>query len=252
MPEIEAQPRDAAQRRVLIVERDTEGVQALKSKLSQAGFDVAMVGESAHASAAIQKNAPHLVMVDWDLPGAIALDLIRRIRSSDGDRPRLIIMSMLAGDEQIVTGLELGADDYVVKPYSTSEVVARVRAVLRSAERIRDDRAVLRVGILELDVEEKRAHVNGQFVSLRAMEYSVLEFLMRYPDRAFSRRQLLAHVWGTNRGAQERAVDVVVQRTRKALTNFGCDHYLETIRSVGYRMTTFASGPREARAPAQA
>jgi two-component system phosphate regulon response regulator PhoB len=230
--------RDAAQRRVLIVDRDVDGLQALKSKLSQAGFQVATVGESAHAAAAIQANAPHLVMVDWDVPGVIAIDLIRRIRTTNGVQPpRLIIFSMLAGDEQIVTGLELGADDYVVKPYSTSEVVARVRAVLRSTEPLQDKCTVLRLGVLELDVEEKRAHVKGQFVPLRAMEYRVLEFLMRHPTRAFSRRQLLTHIWGKDRGAQERAVDVVVQRTRKALAAFGCETYLQTIRSVGYRLT---------------
>jgi two-component system phosphate regulon response regulator PhoB len=238
--------QDTSQRRVLIVDRDTDGVQALKFKLSQAGFHVATVAESTHAAAAIQANAPHLVLLDWDLPGAIAIDLVRRIRSVNGARPpRLIIFSMLAGDEQIVTGLELGADDYVVKPYSATEVVARARAVLRGTKREHEAGSSLRVGILELDIDEKRAYVRGQLVPLRTMEYRVLEFLMRHPERAFSRRQLIAHVWGKDRHAQERVVDVCVQRVRKALGAFGCEQYLQTIRSLGYRMTaaTDASAP---------
>jgi two-component system phosphate regulon response regulator PhoB len=227
-----------AQRRVLIVDRGTESAQPLQQMLRLAGFQVASVDENEHVSAAIRRNSPHLVMLDWDLPGAMAIDLIRHIRdATSGRAPRLIILSKLAGDDQIVTGFELGADDYVVKPFSVLEVIARVRAVLRAAEQRRDESPVLRFQKLELWVNEGRVLVRDATVRLRSMEYRVLEFLMRNPGRAFTRAALLDRVWGEHCSAQERAVDVVVQRVRKALAPFGCEDYVQTIRSVGYRLS---------------
>jgi two-component system, OmpR family, phosphate regulon response regulator PhoB len=234
----------AAERRVLIVEHGTESAQSLQKNLGQAGFLVASVGEHEHVSAAIRRNSPHLVMLDWDLPGAMAIDLIRHIRDAKiGQAPRLIILSRLSGDDQIVTGFELGADDYVVKPFSVAEVIARVRAVLRTADPRRDESPVLRFHKLELWVEEARVRVRDSTVPLRAMEYRVLEFLMRNPGRAFSRAALLDRVWGEHCRAQERAVDVVVQRMRKALAQFGCEDYVQTIRSIGYRLAASPAAP---------
>jgi two-component system phosphate regulon response regulator PhoB len=236
--------RNALQQRVLIVERGADAAQALQAKLAQAGFSVSTVDESERAVAAIQRNSPHLVMLDWDLPGVIAIDLIRKIRSSSADHPpRLIILSMLSDDDQVVTGFELGADDYVVKPYSVVEVVARVRAVLRSIKEKRDDAQVLRFHELELHVDEGRVSARQQAVPLRAMEYRVLEFLMRHPGRVFSRAQLLNRVWGENCRAQERAVDVIMQRIRKALACHRCEGYLQTVRSIGYRMSADSDVP---------
>jgi two-component system phosphate regulon response regulator PhoB len=193
--------------------------------------------------AAIERNNPHLVMLDWDLPGVIAIDLIRKIRTSCAESPpRLIILSMLASDDQIVTGFDMGADDYVTIPYSVPEVVARVRAVLRSTGKRHDDSRVLRFQELELHTDEARVIVRNQTVSLRAMEYRVLEFLMRHQGRAFSRAQLLNRIWGEDCRAQERAVDVIVQRLRKTLARFECDTYVETVRSIGYRMTAAPQG----------
>jgi len=230
--------QNATERRVLIVDHGADSAQPLQQMLSLAGFQVASVDENEHVSAAIRRNSPHLVMLDWDLPGAMAIDLIRHIRDAKSGRaPRLIILSKLSGDDQIVTGFELGADDYVVKPFSVLEVIARVRAVLRAAEQRRDESPVLRFQNLELWVNEGRVRVRDVTVRLRSMEYRVLEFLMRNPGRAFSRAALLDRVWGEHCSAQERAVDVVVQRVRKALAPFGCEEYIQTIRSVGYRLS---------------
>ena len=225
-------------RRVLIVDHGTESAQPLRQMLSLAGFQVASVDENEHVSVAIRRNSPHLVMLDWDLPGALAIDLIRHIRDSKSGRaPRLIILSKLSGDDQIVTGFELGADDYVVKPFSVPEVIARVRAVLRTAAQRRDESPVVRIQKLELWGDEGRVRIRDATVRLRSMEYRVLEFLMRNPGRAFSRAALLDRVWGEHCSAQERAVDVVVQRVRKALAPYGCEDYVQTIRSVGYRLS---------------
>ena len=227
----------AARQRVLIVDRSNDTAPTLESKLVQAGFVVSTVDAGEQVTAAIRRSSPHLVMLDWDLPGAMAIEMIRNIRGSKaGAAPRLIILSMLAGDDQIVTGFELGADDYVTKPFSVAELIARVRAVLRSADQRHDDSPVLRFHKLELWVEEGRVRVRDAIVPLRSMEYRVLDFLMRHPGRAFSRDVLLNRVWGEDCRAHERAVDVVVQRIRKALTEVGCEGYLQTIRSVGYRL----------------
>lgn len=242
-PGTEVSPR-TAQQRVLIVDQGSETVDTLHARLTQAGFSVATVEENEPLAAAVRRSSPDLVMLDWDLPGVIAIDLINNIRSSkSGSPPRLILLSMLSGDDQIVTGFELGADDYVVKPYSVSEVVARVRAVLRWAEMRRDHSPVLRYHKLELWVDEARVRVRDATVPLRSMEYRVLEFLMRNPGRAFSRAILLDRVWGENCRAQERAVDVVVQRIRKSLAEFGCEDYVQTIRSVGYRLSVAPERP---------
>jgi two-component system phosphate regulon response regulator PhoB len=228
--------RGTAQR-VLIVDQACDAAQALQARLAQAGFIVSTEEQSERVPSAIKHNSPHIVMLDWDLPGMIAIDLIRRIRStSSGMPPRLMILSKLSGDDQIVTGLELGADDYVVKPFSVSEVVARVRAILRTGDSRQDDSPVVRYHDLELWVEEGRVRVRDAIVQLRSMEYRVLEFLMRHPGRAFSRSALLERVWGGHSRAQERAVDVVVQRIRKSLADHRCEGYVQTIRSVGYRL----------------
>jgi two-component system, OmpR family, phosphate regulon response regulator PhoB len=228
----------SAQQRVLIVDRASDSAQVLQTRLAQAGFLVSTEEHSERVAAAIRHNSPHVVMLDWDLPGVAAIDMIKRIRSGEsGIAPRLIILSKLAGDDQIVMGLELGADDYVVKPFSVSELVARVRAILRTGEQRQNDAAVLRFQKLELWVDEGRIRVRDSTVSLRSMEYRLLEFLIRNPRRAFSRAVLLDRVWGEHCGAQARAVDVVVQRVRKALAPFGCEDYVQTIRSVGYLLS---------------
>lgn len=234
----------AIERRVLIVDHGNESAQPLQKILGQAGFLVTSIDENEHVSAAMKRDTPHLVMLDWDVPGAMAIDLIRHIRDSKGGRtPRLIILSKLSGDDQIVTGFELGADDYVIKPYSALEIIARVRAVLRTATKRHDDSPVLRFHKLELWADEGRIRIRDAAVSLRSMEYRVLEFLIRNPGRAFSRAALLDRVWGEHCKAQERAVDVVVQRVRKALAQFGCEDYVQTIRSVGYRLSAAPDAP---------
>jgi two-component system phosphate regulon response regulator PhoB len=224
--------------RVLIVERDASSSVALQSKLAQAGFGVTTESDSARTMAAIERDSPDLVMLDWDLPGVVAIDLIGRIRNvRGGPAPRLILLSMQSGEQQVCTGFESGADDYVVKPYSVPELVARVRAVLRSCRKERNEAQVLRFQELQVSVSEVRVLARGHAVALRTTEYRLLEFLIRNPERVFNRAQLLDRVWGRDSDAEERAVDVTIQRIRKALARYECEHYVQTVRSVGYRMS---------------
>jgi two-component system phosphate regulon response regulator PhoB len=233
-------------RRVLIVERDAAIAATLHSKLTQAGFQVTTLGDSERTLTTIESDQPDLVMLDWDLPGVIALDLIGRIRRASAKvTPRVIILSNLAGERQIVTGFEAGADDYVVKPCSAPEVVARVRAVLRSCRLELEPSQLLTFRELQINRAEVRLSVRGLSVALRSSEYRLLEVLLANPERAFNREQLLARVWGHDVRSQPRAIDVTVQRLRRALARYECDHYVQTVRGVGYRLSA-ASEPRAA------
>jgi two-component system phosphate regulon response regulator PhoB len=228
----------ALQRRVLIVEDDSEPVAELRAKLAQAGFKVSMSGKGEDACAAIDRDNPHLVVIDWDLPVVIAMGLIRHVRRDTLSKgPRVIALSAFAEEQHVVSGFEVGIDDYVVKPFSIAEVVARVRAVLRPMHGAREESQYLEFGELQMDATEGRVTIVDKAVSLRNMEFQLLQFLMRRPERACSRETLLDQVWGNDCRAGLRAVDVTVQRIRRALARHGCVNYLQTIRGVGYRLS---------------
>jgi len=224
--------------RVLIVDPDSASFQALHGKLSQAGFSVTLHQRSEDALAAIEREQPHLVMLDWDLPGVIAVQVVRHVRGCSSHREtRVIALSTLGDEQHVVSGFEFGIDDYVVKPFSTAEVVARVRAMLRSLHSAAHEMDFLEFGMIRMDASEGRVTVQDRSIGLRSMEFRLLEFLMRHPERACRREQLLERVWGHDCTADPRAVDVTVQRIRRALAPHDCDGYLQTIRGVGYRLS---------------
>jgi len=228
----------AAECRVLIVENDAESVAALRLKLSQAGFTVRILNRGEDARVAIDRDNPHLIMIDWDLPAMIALDLVRHVRrDSPCKGPRLIALSSFSAEQHIVSGFELGVDDYVIKPFSVPELVARVRAVLRPARYLPQEPCYLEFRELQMDADGGRVTIVDKTIPLRNMEFQLLLFLMRRPGRAYSRETLLQQVWGRNCNAGLRAVDVTIQRIRCALAPHGCGKYLQTIRGVGYRLS---------------
>lgn len=238
----------AAERRVLIVEHDVESVTALQVQLSQAGFKVSISSRGEDARLAVDRDHPHVVMVDWDLPAIIAMDLLRHLKrdatakaSRPPNAPRLIALSSFASEQHVVSGFELGVDDYVIKPFSVLEVVARVRAVLRPMSATRNETCHLGFRELQMDAGDGRVvTVQDRAVSLRHKEFQLLQYLIRRPERAHTREALLLHVWGRDSRAGTRAVDVTVQRIRRALTQHGCGGYLQTIRGVGYRLSAGA------------
>ena len=224
-------------KQILIVDRDVAAVEALRQKLSDVGFAVRAISDGAAAVTAMAQRPPHLVIIDWNIPGVAALALIKSIRGVRGAQPvRLIILSALTGEHDIVAGLELGADDYIAKPYSLREVVARVAAVLRSY-RYDSQHHELSSGDLVLDASTNRVTAHGRLIHLRGVEYRLLEFLMSHPGRTFNRTQLLTRIWGADSEVDERTVDVNVQRLRKLLSDSGCESYLQTIRGFGYRFS---------------
>jgi two-component system, OmpR family, phosphate regulon response regulator PhoB len=183
----------------------------------------------------VAERPPHLVIIDWNMPGLAALEVIQGVRRARAPQAvRLIILSALSGEQDVVTGLNLGADDYIAKPFSLREVVARVAVVLRSP---RNDphQSALSCDELVLDPSTNRVTARGRLVNLRGVEYRLLEFLMSHPGRTFNRTQLLAQVWGDDSEVDERTVDVNVQRLRKILAESGYEPYVQTVRGFGYR-----------------
>jgi len=184
----------------------------------------------------LKERAPDLIILDWMLPGLSGIELCRRLRARPETKQLPIIMLTARGEEsERVRGLATGADDYIVKPFSVPELIARVRALLRRAspERVAD---VLSHGDIELDREKKRVSRAGREVDLGPTEYRLLEFLMERPGRVFSREQLLDGVWGSDIYIDERTVDVHVGRLRKAINRGQTTDPIRTVRGAGYAL----------------
>jgi two-component system phosphate regulon response regulator PhoB len=230
-------------KQILIVDRDVAAVEPLRQKLTDAGFTVRAIADGNAALAAVAERPPHLVIVDWNMPGMLALELIQGVRRARLPQAvRLIILSALSGEQDVVTGLNLGADDYIAKPYSLREVIARVSAVLR-VHAHEAQQPALCCDELVLDAATNRVTARGKPLNLRGVEYRLLEFLMSHTGRTFNRNQLLAQVWGDDSEVDERTVDVNVQRLRKILSEPGYEAYIQTVRGFGYRFGT-PSQPR--------
>jgi two-component system, OmpR family, phosphate regulon response regulator PhoB len=223
------------QKHILIVDRDIATVEPLREQLRNAGFIVLAITDGAAAAAAIAQRPPQLIIVDWNMPGLAALELVDRVRVARRLQPmRLIILSDLAAEHDVVSGLNMGADDYITKPFSVREAVARIKAVLRM--RAHDgNHAALGFERLTLNTATNRVTAQGQPLNVRGAEYRLLEFLMLHPGRTFNRTQLLAQVWAGDNDIDERTVDVNVQRLRKILAKPGIEACIQTVRGFGYR-----------------
>lgn len=227
---------------ILIVDRDVAAIEPLRQVLCDAGFIACVISDGAAAKDAIATRPPHLLIIDWDIPGLGVLEVFQGIhRARAPETSRLIILSALSAEEHVVAGLNLGADDYIAKPYSLREAVARVGAVLRS----RPTRAAtsrLQIEDLVLDSETKTVTAQGIPVDVDGVKYRLLEFLMSHSGQTFNRTQLLRRVWGSDREVDERTVDVNVRRLRKLLGAGGCEAYIETVQGFGYRFSPRAPG----------
>jgi two-component system phosphate regulon response regulator PhoB len=225
---------DESQKQVLIVDRDVATIEPLREQLKQAGFLVLAITDGAVAAGVIAERPPQLIIVDWNMPGLAALQLIECVQTARRLQPmRLIILSDLTGEQDVVSGLNMGADDYITKPFSVREAVARIRAVLRT--RPSGSLAALNFERLMLNTATNRVTAQGVLLNVRGAEYRLLEFLMSHPGRTFNRAQLLAQVWAGDQDIDERTVDVNVQRLRKILAKPGYEACIQTVRGFGYR-----------------
>jgi two-component system phosphate regulon response regulator PhoB len=223
-----------AKAKVLVVEDEEALALMLRYNLESLGYTVEVVQRGDEAEIAIAEDPPDLVVLDWMLPGLSGLELCRRLRAGLTTRNIPIILLTARGEEgDRIRGLTTGADDYVLKPFSLPELMARVGALMRRAnpERIA---SALRVGDIDLDRESHRVSRNGREVHLGPTEFRLLEFLMQSPGRVFSRAQLLDGVWGRNAYVDERTVDVHIGRLRKAIIRGPETDPVRTVRGAGY------------------
>ncbi len=226
--------------RVLVVEDEAAIAELIAMNLRHAGFEVTLAADAEHAQAAVRDELPDLILLDWMLPGQSGLALAKGWRAQARTRALPIIMlTARAGEADKITGLDAGADDYLAKPFSTRELLARIRALLRRAAPDALD-AVVKVGALQLDPATRRVTCgsNGETreVKIGATEFRLLHFLMTHPERVHSRAQLLDRVWGDHVFIEERTVDVHVKRLRDALDPVQCARMIETVRGAGYRL----------------
>ena len=222
---------------ILVVEDEPAIQELIAYNLKQAGHQPLRADNAEQAMNLVQNALPDLVLLDWMLPGQSGIDFARRLRADKRTRTVPIIMLTARSDEQDkLTGLDSGADDYITKPFSPRELNARIKAVLRRrAPQMTDD--VVQLGGLKLDPASHRISGNGDPVMLGPTEFRLLHFLMTHPERVHSRTQLLDQVWGDHVFVEERTVDVHIRRLRKALEPTGHDRLVQTVRGTGYRFS---------------
>jgi two-component system phosphate regulon response regulator PhoB len=225
---------------ILVVE-DEPAIQTLIAvNLKRAGHEVVGALDAESAQRRINDALPDLVLLDWMLPGMSGLELARRLRGEARTRGVPIIMLTARGDERDkVQGLETGADDYLTKPFSPRELLARIQAVLRRRAPETTEDAV-DIGGLRVDPVSHRVTASGQPVSIGPTEFRLLHFLITHPERVHSRSQLLDQVWGDHVFVEERTVDVHIRRLRGALEPSGLDRLIQTVRGSGYRLSAEA------------
>jgi two-component system phosphate regulon response regulator PhoB len=227
--------------RVLIVEDEEALTTLLRYNLEAEGYEVDSAARGDEAEIKLREHAPDLVLLDWMLPGLSGIELCRRIRMRPETERLPVIMLTARGEEtERVRGLGTGADDYVVKPFSVPELVARVRALLRRAKPHHFS-TILKAGDLTLDRETRRVHRGSREIRLGPTEFRLLEFLMQAPGRVFPREHLLDNVWGRDVYIDERTVDVHVGRLRKSINRVREADPIRTVRGMGYSFDeTFA------------
>jgi two-component system phosphate regulon response regulator PhoB len=222
---------------VLVVEDEPAILELIAYNLKQAGHQPLRADNAEQALVLVANALPDLVLLDWMLPGLSGIELAKRLRADKRTREIPIIMLTARSEEQDkLQGLEIGADDYITKPFSPRELNARIKAVLRRrAPEMTDD--LVKIGGLSLDPASHRVTGKGQPVELGPTEFRLLHFLMTHPERVHSRTQLLDQIWGDHVFLEERTVDVHIRRLRKALEPTGLDGLVQTVRGTGYRFS---------------
>ncbi len=222
---------------ILVVEDEPEIRELLSFTITRAGYDVQAAESAEQAMQQLDRGLPELVIIDWMLPGMSGVDLSRRLRQDELTAQLPIIMLTARGEEaDKLKSFDSGVDDYVTKPFSPRELLARVKALLRRTGAPEDN--LLEVAGIKLDLRSHRVSIGDQPVHMGPTEYRLLELLMRHPERAFDRSQLLDRVWGRSVYVEERTVDVHVLRLRKILQPYDLAHLIQTVRGVGYRFST--------------
>jgi two-component system phosphate regulon response regulator PhoB len=223
------------QAHILIVEDEPAIRDMIAYALRTQSYQPVCAQDGKEALQAVAERIPDLILLDWMLPGTTGIELVRRFRKEANTRDVPIIMLTAKGEESDrIAGFDSGADDYVVKPFSARELLARIKAVLRRSRETEDDGSI-EIGALRLDGRQQKLLVHGQSVHVGPTEYRLLHFFMSHAGRVYTRNQLLDFVWGGGSEIEDRTVDVHVRRLRKVLEPFRLESMIETVRGSGYR-----------------
>lgn len=224
-------------KQILVVEDESSIRDMLRFALERVEFRVVLAANAQDARLRIAESRPDLILLDWMMPGLSGVEFAKELKANAHTRDVPIIMvTARAEEEDKVRALNIGADDYVSKPFSFPELIARIQAVLRRSLPGGVEERVTVAG-LEVDVASQRVTANGQAVKLGPTEYRLLHFFVSHPERVYTREQVLDRVWGQNVYVEERTVDVHIRRLRKALEPYGCDNLIQTVRGTGYRFS---------------
>ena len=225
---------------ILIVDDEAAIREMIRVGLELAGYECLEASNAQDAHGIIVDQRPDLVLLDWMMPVTSGIELLRRLRRDEVTRDLLVIMLTAKDDEDNrVQGLDVGADDYITKPFSSRELMARIKAIMRRSTN-REQEESIEVGGLKLDPASHRVFVDPQPLEMGPTEFKLLKFFMTHQERAYSRGQLLDQVWGSNVYVEERTVDVHIRRLRKALQTYqrDCGLLIQTVRGTGYRFST--------------
>jgi two-component system phosphate regulon response regulator PhoB len=220
---------------VLVVDDESAIREMIRFALGRSGMKVRCAADGLEALSKISEETPDILLLDWMMPGINGLELTRRLRrnSQTAEIPIIMLTAKVTEDDK-VAGLNAGTDDYIIKPFSPRELVARIQAVMRRASP-GDVDGKIKMGQITIDSVSRQVYFNEEPIHIGPTEYRLLEFFMTHNGRSFSREQLLDHVWGTNTYLEERTVDVHIRRLRKLLAEAKLDKYVQTVRGHGYR-----------------
>jgi two-component system phosphate regulon response regulator PhoB len=223
---------------VLVVEDEEAIREMLAMVLEQADIGVLAAADTQQALSLLDQHDPDLILLDWMLPGMSGVDWAKRLKKDETYQDMPIVMLTARGEEEDkVRGFNVGIDDYITKPFSPRELIARIHAILRRAGKL-GKLGRIQAGDVTLDKTEHRVTISGREVSVSPTEYRLLEFFMTHPGKVYSRTQLLDQVWGRSTYIEERTVDVHIRRLRKILTEHNCEDLIQTVRGFGYRFST--------------
>lgn len=222
---------------ILVVEDEDAIREMLVMVLEQAEFGVLAVASAEQARQSLADHMIDLIILDWMLPGISGVELARRLKNEPGFKELPIILLTARGEEEDkIRGLEIGADDYVTKPFSPKELVARIKAVMRRSGKLSES-GQLSIGDLVLDAEQHKLTIAGRSLEVSPTEFRLMQFFMTNPDKVYSRTHLLDQVWGRSVYIEERTVDVHIRRLRKILAAYGREELIQTVRGFGYRFS---------------
>ncbi|MGP5408221.1 phosphate regulon transcriptional regulator PhoB [Psychrobacter celer] len=224
---------------ILIVEDEPAIREMVVMTLEMAGFDSLQATDVSEAHQQVVDHRPALILLDWMLPGdKSGIDFCRMLKSDEllAEIP-VIMLTAKSEEDSKVHGLDAGADDYMTKPFSTRELISRIKAVLRRSNALSADK-IIEIGKLSLDPKSQRVMASGQIIDVGPTEYRLLAFFMSHPERAYTRTQLLDQVWGGNVYIEDRTIDVHIKRLRKLLRPHDCDKLIQTVRGTGYRFSS--------------